>query len=359
MFTGLALPYLLAIFLAGAIAVWKAGTSLSDQTDVLSKHFGLGEALGGVILLAVATNLPEVAITVSAVFSNNIGVAIGNILGGIALQTVVLVVLDVSMPERHRTLSGMGISLMLAVEGLLVILVLALVVMATELPASGTFIRIEPGALGIAVAWIAGVWLIGRARKDLPWQLMDKDSADHQGAEQGSPGDQHASGKKSQDSQETGIGRSMMMFVAASIVTLIGGVLLERSGDAIATHIGMSGVIFGSTVLAASTALPELSTGLSSVRIKDYQLAVSDIFGGNAFLPVLFLLAAIISGKAVLPHAQNTDIYLTSLGMVLTAIYVFGIIFRPKRIVAHMGVDSLLVLIIYVVGIVGLFVIAS
>lgn len=356
MFTGLALPYLLAIFLAGAIAVWKAGTSLSDQTDVLSKHFGLGEALGGVILLAVATNLPEVAITVSAVFSNNIGVAIGNILGGIALQTVVLVVLDVSMPERHRTLSGMGISLMLAVEGLLVILVLALVVMATELPASGTFVRIEPGALGIAVAWIAGVWLIGKARKDLPWRLAGEDLPDRQGSEQGSDGE---SGNNGQDSPATGIGRSMMMFVAASIVTLIGGVLLERSGDAIATHIGMSGVIFGSTVLAASTALPELSTGLSSVRIKDYQLAVSDIFGGNAFLPVLFLLAAIISGKAVLPHAQNTDIYLTSLGMVLTAIYVFGIIFRPKRIVARMGVDSLLVLIIYVVGIIGLFVIAS
>ncbi|MGI8483672.1 MAG: sodium:calcium antiporter [Thermomicrobiales bacterium] len=358
MFTGLALPYLLMIFIAGAIAVWKAGTSLSDQTDLLSKHFGWGEALGGVVLLAIATNLPEIAITVSAVLSNNVGVAIGNILGGIALQTVVLVILDFFMADRHRSLSSMGTSLMLAVEGLLVILVLALVVMATQLPASSTFLRLEPGSFGIAVAWIAGVWLIGKARKALHWHLDDEDSPDRQGPEQGSDGE---SGKNGQDpdSSATGIGRSLMMFVAASIVTLIGGFLLERSGDAIATHIGMSGVIFGSTVLAASTALPELSTGLSSVRMKDYQLAVSDIFGGNAFLPVLFLLAAIISGTAVLPDAQNSDIYLTSLGMVLTAIYVFGIIFRPRRIVARMGVDSLLVLIVYIIGLVGLFVIAS
>lgn len=46
--------------------------------------------------------------------------------------------------------------------------------------------------------------------------------------------------------------------------------VLERSGDAIATHIGLSGVLFGATVLAAATSLPELSTGLTSVKKQDY-----------------------------------------------------------------------------------------
>jgi cation:H+ antiporter len=136
-------------------------------------------------------------------------------------------------------------------------------------------------------------------------------------------------------------------------------VVLERSGDAIAGHIGLSGVLFGATILAAATSLPELSTGLTSVKKGDYQLAMSDIFGGNAFLPVLFLMATLLSGKAVLPQAQATDIYLTALGMLLTLVYATGLLFRPQRRVARMGVDSLAVLILYAVGVAGLFAIAS
>jgi cation:H+ antiporter len=136
-------------------------------------------------------------------------------------------------------------------------------------------------------------------------------------------------------------------------------VVLERSGDAIADHIGLSGVLFGATVLAAATSLPELSTGLTAVKNDDCQLAISDIFGGNAFLPVLFLMATLLSGKAVLPQAQDTDIYLTALGILLTLVYAAGLLFRPQRRIARMGIDSLIVLILYAVGVAGLFAIAN
>ncbi len=112
-------------------------------------------------------------------------------------------------------------------------------------------------------------------------------------------------------------------------------------------------------MLAAATSLPELSTELTSVRAGDFQLAVSDTFGGNAFLPVLFLLATLLSGNAVLPDAQASAIYLTALGILLTLVYAAGLLFRPQRRIARMGVDSLAVLALYALRVAGLFAIGG
>ncbi len=152
---------------------------------------------------------------------------------------------------------------------------------------------------------------------------------------------------------------AQVVFLIAAAVTLVAGVVLEGSGTAIAGHIGMTGVLFGATFLAASTSIPEVSTGLASVKLGDYQLAFSDIFGGNAFLPVLFLVASLLSGQAVLPQAQRTDIYLAGLGILLTTVYLYGLIFRPRRQVLNMGIDSLVVLLLYALGVVGLIAVAA
>jgi cation:H+ antiporter len=207
----------------------------------------------------------------------------------------------------------------------------------------------------ITILWVAGLLLLQRAGKSLPWSDSGE-APDNQAQPRG-----HSQAKAEQDATKNGTStaKSAAIFVIAAVVTLSAGVVLERSGDAISGHIGLSGVLFGATVLAAATSLPELSTGLTSVKNEDYQLAVSDIFGGNAFLPALFLLATLLSGKAVLPQAHATDIYLTALGILLTLVYATGLLFRPRRRIARMGVDSLVVLILYAAGVAGLFAIAT
>ena len=353
--SSLATPLLLIIFLAAAVAIWVAGVQLSNQTDVLQTRLHLGSALGGLILLAVATNLPEIAIVASAALSGNVGVAVGNILGGIAIQTVVLAGLDAAGVRGRFPLTYRAASLVLVLEGLAVVAVLAVVVAGTQLPADVIWWRVTPEALLIAGAWIVSLLLVQRASHGLPW---------HESGE--APGNQrrprgHSQQRTEQQATAKGVStaHSAGVFGGAAAVTLLAGVLLEQSGDAIAGNIGLSGVLFGATILAAATALPELSTGLTSVRKGDFQLAISDIFGGNAFLPVLFLLATLLSGKAVLPQAQDTDIYLTAVGVVLTAVYVTGLLLRPKQRIARMGIDSLVVVVLYAIAVAGLFAIAG
>jgi len=355
MFTNLSLPVVLAAFAVAAGVIWWAGIKLSDTTDVLAHRLGLGDALGGIILLAIATNLPELAITASAAWRGDLGVAIGNILGGIGVQTVVLVALDAFGTRGCRPLTYQAASLSLVLEGVLVVAVLVVAVMGTRLPPDLMVARLAPGGVLIAMLWVGGVWLIGRASKGLPWYEGGA-APDGQTEPKG-----HSQAKKSEgaDGKSVSTTRAATVFALSAAATLVCGVVLEASGDAIAQRIGMTGVLFGATVLAAATSLPELSTGLASMKLGDSKLAVSDIFGGNAFLPVLFLLATLISGKAALPQAQDTDIYLAGLGILLTCVYLYGLIFRPKAKPLGMGVDSLLVLLLYALGVAGLFAIAQ
>src|SRR3954447_8640175 len=346
---------LLAIFLGCAAVIWMAGIKLSDTTDVLSQRLHLGTALGGVILLAIATNLPEIAITASAALAHQLDVAVGNILGGIAIQTVVLVVLDATGVRPRKPLTYLAASLTLLLEGALVVALLLVVVMSTQLPTSLIALRVTPGALLIAILWGVGLLLLRRAGRGLPW---------HEGGEapdnQDNPRGHSKTTKEKQATQRgVGTGRAALVFAVSAAVTLVAGVFIERSGEELFGRLGMSGILFGATVLAAATSLPELSTGLTSTRLGDYQLAISDIFGGNAFLPVLFLLATVLSGQAVLPRAHHTDIYLTALGALLTVVYMLGLVFRPQRQWLRLGPDSIAVLVLYVLGIIGLAVIAT
>ncbi len=342
----LSFPLLALIFIVAAVAIWFAGIKISDTTDAISKHFGIGEALGGLIILAIVTNLPEMVIVITAALKNDLGLAIGNVLGGIAIQTVVLVVLDAFGLGKKDPLTYRAVSLVLVLEAVLVLAILSLVVMGHQLPAKLIFWHLTPADLLILLFWIVSVKLISKAKNNLPW--VNKDAADPQKVPA-------KPASRPDDQPKKPISKIIVVFLISAVITLMAGVALEVSSDAMAKHMGMQGVLFGATVLAAATSLPEVSTGLASVKLKDYDLAISDIFGGNAFLPILFLLASLISGKAVLPMAQKSDIYLTGLGMLLTTIYIYGLIFRPRRQILRMGIDSLLVLIIYFVGIAGLF----
>src|SRR4051812_48627431 len=149
MFDAMSLPLLSLVFLAAGAIVWIAGIYVSKTTDVLSARFKLGEALGGAILLAIVTNLPEIAITVTGAMRDQLEIATGNILGGIAIQTVVLVVLDAFGMKKRAPLVGHAAGLDLVLEAVFVILMLTLVVIGHQLPDDLVWHGLTPDGLVI------------------------------------------------------------------------------------------------------------------------------------------------------------------------------------------------------------------
>ena len=339
----LSLPLLLAFFIAAGGLIWWAGGILASTTDAIDAHFGWGEGLGGAVFLAVATNLPEVAIIAGGAYTHNLGVAVGNILGGIAIQTVVLVLLDGPGLRNQTPLSSLVPSLTIALEGLVLIAILMLCIVGALTPPSVVVARTTPAEILILLAWIGSLFLIRHHEGDQGWRTAREEIAE-------------ASALVAPHKRP--FRHVVALFAFAALATLVAGVVLAFSSDALAGRFHMQGVLFGATVLAAVTALPEVTTGLYAVRAGRYELAMSDIIAGNAFLPVLFLFGTLLSGQPLLPDAQGPDLYLTALGALLTAVYCVGVILRSERMVLGAGIDSILVLVLYVAGIGGLFFIA-
>ena len=347
--SGLASPLLVVVFVLGAAAIWVAGVFLSKTTDALDARLGLGEELGGILLLAIAGSLPELAITISAAASGNLPLAAGNLIGGIAVQTMVLVVCDITVGKQPPLTFLVG-ALTPVLEGLLVVLVVSGVLMGSLLPQSTAIAgRVSPASIAIVVVWVIGIYVINRVRKDPRWKVeMPGSHPGRRHHREDHPTQPHPFAARS-------TATVMILFGAASAVTLAAGVLLEIAGNTLADRAGINGVIFGATVLAAATALPEISSGIAAVRLGDHALAIGDIFGGNAFQVCLFLVADLIAGSPVLPTAGRLNSWLASLGVALTAVYAFGVIGRPVRCRFRLGPDSILALVVFALGVAGMF----
>lgn len=65
----------IAIFIGAVACVWFAGVALTTFADVIAERTNLGRALIGVLLLGLATSLPEIATTATASASGNAALA--------------------------------------------------------------------------------------------------------------------------------------------------------------------------------------------------------------------------------------------------------------------------------------------
>ena len=92
-----------AVFAGAAIGVWFAGTRLAYYADAISERTKISKAFLGLILLGVATSLPEIVTTITGALLDNAPLVAGNLFGGVALQITVLAIVDMVAMRRALT----------------------------------------------------------------------------------------------------------------------------------------------------------------------------------------------------------------------------------------------------------------
>jgi cation:H+ antiporter len=156
--------------------------------------------------------------------------------------------------------------------------------------------------------------------------------------------------------QGTSDGRLYSYVGLAAAVIFAAGWVVAQTGDALAGQTGLGSSFVGVALVAASTSLPELSTTLAAVRRGRHEMAVSGILGTNCLeVALLFLADVTYRESPILATADQSALVAASMGLVVTSIYLLGLLERRDGTVARLGWDSLAVLCSYIAGLLALY----
>jgi len=140
------------------------------------------------------------------------------------------------------------------------------------------------------------------------------------------------------------------LFFAAIVV--VAAVKLAEYGDVIAVRTKLGGLFVGTIFLAAATSLPELIASISSFQLGEPNLAAGNFFGSNMVNVVLLALIDLVIFRVPLLRKVALSHALTAaLTTVLMVVAVFAILSDMNLTIGWVGIDSILLIVMYFVGI--------
>lgn len=257
------MPIQFLLFALGLALVYFGAEWLLRGAVGVVRRYSVSPLIVGATVVALGTSMPEFVFNLFAAFSNEDGLALGNIVGS-NICNIALVIgasaLVFSLPASRDVLTRGYPSMML------VLVVFYLVAL------DGTITRSD--GMALAALLIVFVFLLvrgnvyGRERPISDVALLE-------GADAPSPV------------------RWKWLLLFSGVLLLAGGAwLMMKSAVNIATMLGVSPVIIGLTVVAVGTSLPELATSLVGALKGEVELAVGNVLGSN-ILNVLFVVGPI------------------------------------------------------------------
>jgi cation:H+ antiporter len=341
MFERFPLALNVTFFAAAAMLVWWAGARLARYADAIANKTGLGNEVLGMVLLGGVTSSPELAVAATSLWRGMPVLTVNDVLGSAAVNVVILAVADFAIGRDALTSVQGSAGVML--QGVLGIILMAVPVSVAVV---GDVLVLGMGLSSwlMFAIYLVALRLITSSKGAQKWKPA---SSSERWNETSHAEPEHASAS---------LRRLIVKTAVVSVAICGAGFVLTMSGEAVAEQSGLGTGFFAVIFLAAATSLPEVSTVIEAVRLKRYEMAISDVFGTNLVNVVIVgVVDAFHGGGPVLSEVGKSAGIGALLSLILTAIFLVGMLERRDRTVFRMGVDSLAVLAVYAAGVVILY----
>jgi cation:H+ antiporter len=281
--------------------------------DDIAEISGLSRAWVGLLLLSIATSLPELVTGVSAITIYDApDVAIGDALGSCVFNLLMLVVLELfARGEPLYTRAGTGHVVSAGFGVILTGFVAFSVLVAHELPG----LRI--GHVGlyapvILAAYVAALYTV--------FHYERRALAQAGGHEPLIPGVEDGS-------LRAAIGR----YALSAVFVVAAGVALPRIALEIAAQMGWSNTFVGTVFVALATSIPEVAVSLTALALGSVDLAVANLLGSNLFDVAIVALDDFVYAPGPILSAVSASHAVTAVSAaIMSAAAIVGFSYRPR-----------------------------
>ncbi|MGE0795119.1 MAG: sodium:calcium antiporter [Acidimicrobiia bacterium] len=324
------------LFLAAVGAVLVVGPRMARVADRLGEVTGMGGGLFGLVFLALATDLPEVALAPTAVVTGTPGIAVGNLVGSAAVQLTLLAVVDIAV-RKGRLYEKLPLRATLGQCALMLSVVAVPLVAAAGVPALG---NVSIATFALPTVYFGVLALVRGIDAEPP--IGEGPSAVDDATEDG----EHTGG--SGDHQRA----LWTRFASFAVVLAAAGVALESSSEALGSRLGLGETAAGALLASAVTPLPELVTAVAAARQGALELAVGDLVGSSALDVMLLSWADVFYSGSIFDLFGRAEIALLGVTLGVTALLVVGLARGERARQARISLESYLMLAVYGVGVV-------
>ncbi len=311
-------------FFVSVAVILFAGVKLSKYGDKIAEVTGIGRGFIGVILLGAITSLPELVTTISSVsLVKNVDLAWGNIYGSNLLNLAVLSICDFFISEKDFRKFNRNNFL----TGIFSIIIASIGIFGIALKRDFIFFHhVSIFTILILLTYFSGTYLLYlNERRNKNKVVIENVKSFNKN-------------------------RIILLFCLNAILIVIAGITITYTCDEISKITGLGSSFVGSIFLAVTTSLPEIVVSISSIKLGSVAMAVGNILGSNFFNLSIIGFSDFFyfhGNKSIYLSASHINVILGIILVLLTCIYLTGMIAESKKRIFRLGIDSIIVILGY------------